>query len=107
MPNMPEKDPANWAALLMVLREHGLAAALTFVLSYVRILYDDREPKMVRQFLEATLGSLMVLTIGLTAEHFQLSSGWSYAAGGFIGTLGVNWVRTMARRWATRKADLL
>lgn len=105
MPKMPEKDPGLWAALIVVLREHGLAAILTFVLSYVRILYDDKESRVVRQLIEAALGALMVLTIGLTAEHFGLSSGWSYGAAGFIGTLGVNQIRTIARRWAVRKAD--
>lgn len=107
MQNMPEKDPGLWAALLVVLREHGLATVLTFLLSYVRILYDDKESRFVRQLIEAALGALMVFTIGLTAEHFGLSSGWSYAAAGFIGTLGVNQIRTIARRWAVRKAETL
>jgi lambda family phage holin len=107
MQNMPEKDPGFWAALLVVLQDHGLAAILTFVLSYVRILYDDKESSVVRQLIEAALGALMVLTIGLTAENFGLSSGWSYGAAGFIGTLGVNQIRSIARRWAVRKADAL
>lgn len=105
MPKMPEKDPSMWAVVLMALREHGLAVALTFVLSYLRILYDDREPNPIRQLIEACLGAVIVLVVGLTAEEFGLSPGWSYAAAGFVGTLGVNQVRAMARKWAVRKVS--
>lgn len=107
MPNMPDKDPGLWDALLVVLRDHGLAVVLTFALSYMRILYDDKEPSVMRQLIEATLGALIVLAVGLTAERFGASSGWSYAAAGFIGTLGVNQVRGLAKRWAAKKADTL
>ncbi|MFB8828721.1 phage holin, lambda family [Azotobacter sp. CWF10] len=103
MPKMPEKDPSMWAVVLLALREHGFAVALTFVLSYLRILYDDREPNPVRQLIEACLGAVIVLVVGLTCEKFGLSSGWAYASAGFIGTLGVNQVRALARRWAVRK----
>lgn len=105
MKTMPEKDLSFWAGLAFVLREHGLAVLLTFALSYVRILYDAKEPNPIRQLIEASLGALLVLVIGLTAEKFGLSSGWSYGAAGFIGTLGVNQVRAMARKWAQRKAE--
>lgn len=100
---MPHKDPAFLDVVIAALKSHGLAVLLTFILSYLRILYDDREPKPLRQLIEALLGALMVLIIGLTCEKFGLSSGWSYAAAGFIGTLGVNQVRTLARKWANRK----
>ncbi|WP_443191390.1 phage holin, lambda family [Pseudomonas indica] len=102
---MPERDPAFWATVLLALREHGLAVGLAFVLSYIRILYDDKEPSPVRQLLEALLGSLLVLLVGLGAEKFGMSSGWSYAVAGFVGVLGVNQVRAFARKWAARKVD--
>lgn len=105
MPKMPERDPAFWATVLLALREHGLAVGLAFVLSYIRILYDDKEPSPVRQLLEALLGSLLVLLVGLGAEKFGMSSGWSYAVAGFVGVLGVNQVRAFARKWASRKVD--
>lgn len=105
MTKMPDKDPSFWAIVLLALREHGLAVALAFVLSYVRILYDDKEPKPVRQLLEASLGALIVLLVGLAAEKFGMSSGWSYAVAGFVGVLGVNQVRTLAQKWASRKVE--
>ncbi|MDV5862008.1 phage holin, lambda family [Pseudomonas mendocina] len=105
MTKMPDKDPSFWAIVLLALREHGLAVALAFVLSYVRILYDDKEPKPVRQLLEASLGALIVFLVGLAAEKFGMSSGWSYAVAGFVGVLGVNQVRTLAQKWASRKVE--
>lgn len=108
MPNMPpEKDPTFWVLVLAALREHGLAVALAFALSYVRILYDDKEANPWRQLLEATLGAILVLLVGLGAEKFGLSGGWSYAVAGFVGVLGVEQVRRFGRRWAERKVEQL
>lgn len=103
---MPERDPSFWVALMLTLRDHGLAAILAFVLGYLRIRFDDKETNPVRQLIEASLGAVLVLVIGLTAEKFGLSTGWSYAAAGFVGTLGVNQVRAWARKWGDKKVAL-
>lgn len=105
MTRMTDKDPSFWMVIILALREHGLAVALAFILSYVRILYDDKESSPVRQLLEAMLGALLVLLVGLAAEKFGMSSGWSYAVAGFVGVLGVNQVRAMARKWAAKKVE--
>ncbi|VVN67574.1 hypothetical protein PS726_00193 [Pseudomonas fluorescens] len=108
MPNMPpEKDPLFWALVVNAFREHGLAVALAFALSYVRILYDDKEADPWRQLLEAVLGSILTLVVGLGAEKFGISGGWSYAVAGFVGVLGVEQVRQLGKRWAKRKVDSL
>lgn len=101
---MPDR-PETWVGIMLaVCREHGLAVALAFVLTYVRIMFDDKEPRPIRRVIEATLGALIVLTVGLTVEKFGLSSGWSYFASGFVGILGVDQVRAFGRMWAERKA---
>lgn len=105
MTRMPDKDPSFWAVVILALREHGLAVALAFFLSYIRILYDDKEPSPIRQLLEALLGALLVFLVGLSSEKFGMSSGWSYAVAGFVGVLGVNQVRAMARKWAAKKVE--
>ena len=102
---MDEKDPAFAEAIRSAIGAQGFPVLIAFVLSYLRILYDDREPRPVRQFIEASLGSMLVLAVGLSCEQFGLSAGWSYAAAGFVGTMGVNQVRTLARKWASKKAD--
>lgn len=105
MPTMPEKDPAFWAPLIMLLREHGGAAVLTFTISFLRICWEGKETSWPRRLLEAALGASLVFLVGIAAEKFGLNGGWSYAIAGFIGVLGVDQVRLIARRWAERKVE--
>lgn len=100
---MPDKYTTVWPALVEAFNTHGLAGLMAFVLGYLRIIYDDREPRPVRQFIEALLGACITVIVGLTAEHFGMSSGWAYACAGFTGVLGVNQVRQLAQRWANGK----
>ena len=106
MPAMPpEKDPTFWVMFAAALRDHGLPAALAAVLSYLRILYDDKEPRWDRRLLEAALGGVLAFLVGLAAEKFGLTGGYSYAVAGVVGVLGIEQVRQMATRWANRKVD--
>ena len=102
---MPEKDPSFWAMVLNALRDNGLAMVLTFLLIWLRIQYDGKETKPVRQIIESVLGALIVMVVGLTVQKFGLSSGWSFFAAGFVGILGVDQVRQLGKRWSERKAD--
>jgi lambda family phage holin len=106
MPNMPpEKDPNFWVMLAAALRDHGLPAALATILSYLRILYDDKEPRWDRRLLEAALGGVLVFMVGIGAEKFGMTGGYAYAVAGFVGVLGVEQVRQLGRQWASRKVD--
>ncbi|MBH8611200.1 phage holin, lambda family [Pseudomonas mohnii] len=105
MPNMPEKDPSFWVLVLTALRENGLAMGLTFALTWLRIQYDGKETKPLRQLIEAALGALIVMVVGLTVKEFGFSIAWSFATAGFIGVLGVEQARQLGKRWAERKAD--
>lgn len=107
MSHMPDKDPSFWALALTALRENGLAMVLTFALTWLRIQYDAKETTPWRQFIEATLGALIVMVVGLTVKEFGLSIAWSFATAGFIGVLGVEWARQLGKRWAERRADEL
>ena len=78
---------------------------MAFALGYLRIIYDDKESRPLRQFIEALLGACITVVVGLSAEHFGMSSGWAYACAGFTGVLGVNQVRQFARRWAEGKVE--
>ena len=100
---MPEEDPQFWSTLIDALNNHGPAAALAFVVAYLRIIFDSTEPRPFRQLLEAMLGACITLVIGLTCESFGWSPGWSYATAGAIGVLGVNQVRTLAQHWARKR----
>ncbi|WP_228393641.1 phage holin family protein [Pseudomonas helleri] len=106
MPTMPpEKDPTFWVMFAAALRDHGLPAALAAVLTYLRVLYDDKEPRWDRRLIEAALGAVLVFLVGVGAEKFGMGGGLSYAVAGFVGVLGVEQVRQVGRRWAERKAD--
>lgn len=108
MPNMPpEKDPTFWVIVIAALKDHGFAGLLAFGLSYMRILYDDKEPRWDRQLLEAALGGVLTFLVGIGVEKAGLGGGWSYGFAGVIGVLGVEQVRQFGRRWAERKAETL
>lgn len=105
MKKMPDKDPALWATAAMMLRDHGFAGLLAFVLSWLRIRFDAKETDPTRQLIEASLGGVLAFVIGMACRELGLSDGWSYVAVGFIGTMGVNQVRALAGKWAQRKAE--
>lgn len=105
MPKMPEKSPEFWIGVALALREQGLAMTLTFVLSYLRIrLYGD-QPSIVRSVLEAAVGALLVMIVGLAVKEAGLSEAWTLFTAGFVGILGVDQVRVLARKWAVRKVE--
>ncbi|QQP86927.1 phage holin, lambda family [Entomomonas asaccharolytica] len=102
---MPEKNPSFWGALISIFQEYGVVMCITFILSYLRISYDDKEPRIMRRLLEATIGSLIALIVGMTCTEFGLSAGWTYAVAGWIGTFGVDQMRVWARRWTDKRID--
>lgn len=108
---MPEKDPNFWALVLATVlaafRDNALAMGLTAALVWLRIQYDGKETRPLRQLIEAVLGALLVMVVGLAVKEFGLSLGWSFFAAGFVGILGVDQVRQLGRRWSERKAETL
>lgn len=91
--------------LTQAVNSHGMAAGMAFLLSWLRIQYDGKEPRPLRRLIEALLGSAITVAVGLTAESFGMSSGWSFAAAGMVGVVGVDFVRDSARKWAAKKVD--
>lgn len=100
---MPEKSPEFWVGVVLALREQGLAMMLTFILSYLRIrLYGD-QPSILRSLLEAAVGALLVMIVGLAVKEAGLNIAWTLFTAGFVGILGIDQVRVLARKWAARK----
>ena len=77
--DMSDKDIQFWTALADAINSHGLAGIMAFILAYLRMIYDETEPRFSRQMLEAGLGACITVVVGLTAENFGASSGWSFA----------------------------
>ena len=58
---MPDKYTTVWPALVEAFNTHGLAGLMAFVLGYLRIIYDGRESRPMRQFIEALLGACITV----------------------------------------------
>lgn len=100
---MPNKNPNFWESLIIVLSEYGFIMSITFILSYLRISYDQKERTLGQRLLESSIGSLLSLLAGMSFERFGLSEGWTYAAVGFIGVYGVDQIKSWGRKWAENK----
>lgn len=103
MNNMPEKDPAFWAGVVITLREHGLVMMLTFVLSYLRIRLYIEQPTVARSVLEATVGAVLVMIIGMGVQAAGMNMAWTLFTAGFVGILGIDQARVLGKRWTERK----
>lgn len=100
---MPNNDPSFWENVIAAFREYGLIMCITFILSYLTISRDGREPKMIYRLRDAFIGSLLVLISGLAFKEMGLSAGWTYAFAGFVGVYGVDTIKEYARKWADKR----
>lgn len=101
---MPEKDPTAWA-YLMALPEPIKACIAGFGVAFLRVFYDDKEPRMVRRLLESFLCGAIALSIATLAESIGIPTGVSTFAGGAVGLIGADQVREWARRVAASKVE--
>lgn len=102
---MPEKSPEFWAAIVLALREHGLAMMLTFVLSYIRIHLYGEQKTAVAKLIESLFGALLIMLVGLGVNAMGANLAWTLFAAGLIGLLGIDQVRALAGKWADRKVS--
>jgi lambda family phage holin len=78
-------------------------AMMSMVISTIRVLYDGKETKALRIFLEAILCGALSLTASAGISAMGLNVNWSVFAGGLIGYLGSNTVRYIAWNLITKK----
>lgn len=102
---MPEKDPNNWMSLWMSLPEPARAALLSMGIAVLRILYDGREPRIVRRVLESLLCGAITFGASSGLHALGAAAGWGVFVGGAVGLLGADKVRELARRYASRRVD--
>lgn len=100
---MPNKTPQFWESILAIFSEYGFVMCITFILSYLRISYENKRHSLASRLLESTIGSLLALIAGLTFEKLGWSEGWTYGAVGFIGVFGVSQIKEWGRKWAENK----
>lgn len=97
---MPEKDIAGlWA----ILPEPVRAALIGALVAFLRVMYDNREPSILRRLLECALCGSIALCVAYLARAFGVGGDLSTFAGGAIGLVGADTVREWGRRIAERR----
>ena len=99
---MPEKDPFIWAAIWAAMPEPMKAAIIGTAIAFLRIMYDGREPRIIRRLLESALCGAIALCVAYLTEAVGLPTGWAVFLGGAVGLIGADQVREWARRIAER-----
>lgn len=96
---MPERLGPLWEAIPVPIR----AAFLASVVALLRVYYDNNEPRTLRRLIEAVLcGAISFgLAEGLVAA--SVPPGMATFAGGFVGLLGADKAREVARRYMQHK----
>lgn len=89
--------------ILESLPEPIRAAALAAFVAMLRILYDGREPRWVRRFLEAMLCGTIALGVAHLVEALGMTQGWATFLGASIGLYGADQVRTWGRAVAEKR----
>ena len=96
---MPERLGPLWEAIPVPIR----AAFLASVVALLRVYYDNNEPRTLRRLIEAVLcGAISFgLAEGLVAA--SVPPGMATFAGGFVGLLGADKAREVARKYMRDK----
>lgn len=96
---MPERLDQFWEAIPVPIR----AALLAAIVALLRVYYDDNEPRTLRRLIEAVLcGAISFgLAEGLVAA--SVPPGMATFAGGFVGLLGADKAREVARKYMRDK----
>jgi lambda family phage holin len=102
---MPEKDASLWISAWHALPEPVKAAILAALVALLRVMYDDREPRYIRRFLEAALCGAIAFGVGSGVDAMVASAGMAQFVGGFIGLLGADKVRELGQRYVKRKVE--
>lgn len=100
---MPEKDLNLWTALWAAVPDPLRAAVVGALVALIRVMYDDREPRIWRRLLECALCGAIALCVASGASAMGITGDIATFAGGAIGLLGADTVRTWARRIGERR----
>lgn len=94
-----QNDP-EFMRILNSLPEPSKAALLATVIALLRVIYDGKEPRWVRRFLESLLCGAIALGVAHLVQALGLSSGWATFLGGAVGLFGADQVREWGRKVA-------
>lgn len=106
MPHMPEKDPGLWADLIAwVVAHHPQlgAAGLSVAIAVFRVMYGGGSRRQM--LLEGALCGLITLALVPLLEWMGLPQGMATFAGGAVGFMGVEKLRSYSDLFLSRKAQ--
>ena len=89
--------------LIELLPEPFRASALAAMVAFVRVMYDGKEPRLMRRVLESVLCGLIALSIAYMIEALGMSGNWATFIGGAVGLFGADQVRAWGRKLAEKK----
>ncbi len=89
--------------LIELLPEPFRASALAAMVAFVRVMYDGKEPRLMRRVLESVLCGLIALSIAYMIEALGMSGNWATFIGGAVGLFGADQVREWGRKFAEKK----
>ena len=89
--------------LINMLPEPFRASALAAMVAFVRVMYDGKEPSLMRRVLESVLCGLIALSIAYMVEALGMSGNWATFIGGAVGLFGADQVRSWGRKFAEKK----
>lgn len=90
-------------ALFDLLPEPVKGALLGTVVAGLRVMYDDREPRILRRVLESLLCGAIALGVASGVEALGLAKGIGTFVGGAVGLIGADQVRSLAQLYAARR----
>jgi lambda family phage holin len=102
---MPHNQVPLIFALWEALPEPIKAALLAGCVAFLRVMYDDREPRLVRRVLEAALCGAIAFGVGSGMEAMGATPGIATFIGGAIGLLGADKVRELGKRYVRRRIE--
>ena len=102
---MPEKDPNSWLALLQLIPESLQGAVMAFIVSMLRLMYDNKEPNWLRRLIEGFICAFLAYSVFALTKAFGMSTDFAFVGSVLIGFLGADFVREKARLWFSNKAN--
>ena len=73
-------------------------------IAFIRVMYDNKEPRMMRKLLESSLCGLIAWTTSYILPVLGMTLDLSIFVGGVVGLLGADKVRSLANTFAAKKA---
>ena len=102
---MPEKDPNNLLALLQLIPESLQGALMAFIVSMLRLMYDNKEPNWLRRLIEGFICAFLAYSVFALTKAFGMPTDLAFVGSVLIGFLGADFVREKARAWFTKKSE--